>query len=114
MGSFLYPRLVQITRPNQDATLGAQPYSGLRADNETVIASGIAAHIQVDKGSLAPAAKLASDVAYETFWKIIFKVARGLVKTGDIITDELGNRYQVNSSDWGPLVTSCRAQILQA
>ena len=112
--SFLYPRVISISRQIVDETLGAQPYSGLRANNETVIASGIAAHIQIDKGSLAPTPKLPGDAAYESFFKIIFKAARGLVKTGDIITDDLGERYQVNSADWGPMVTTCRSQILQA
>jgi hypothetical protein len=35
------------------------------------------------------------------------------VRTDDIITDDLGNRYQVISADWGPMVTTCRSQILQ-
>lgn len=82
-------------------------------DNETEIASGLAAHIQVDKGSLAPQAKLAADAAYQTFWKIIFKAPRGLARRGDVITDDIGNRYQVVSSDWGSMVTTCRAQILE-
>ena len=112
--SFLYPRTIQISRPNQDATLGAQPYSGLRADNETVIASGIAAHIQIDKQNSSSPAKLPGDAIAMPVWKIIFKAARGLVKTGDIITDDLGNRYQVISADWGPMVTTCRSQILQS
>lgn len=111
--SFLYPRLISITRPNQSAGYGAQPYGGLSPDSETEVASNLAAHIQIDKGSLAPQAKLPGDAAYQTFWKIIFKAARGLAQRGDVVTDDLGNRYQVISSDWGPMVTTCRAQILE-
>lgn len=111
--SFLYPRVISITRPNPPGGYGAQPYSGLAPDDETQIAAGLAAHIQVDKGSLAPQAKLPADAAYQSFWKIIFKAPRGLTWRGDVITDDLGNRYQVVSADWGPMVTTCRAQILE-
>ncbi len=111
--SFLYPRTITITRPNSLSSFGAQPYSGLMPDDETQVATGLAAHIQVDKGSLAPQAKLPADAAYQSFWKIIFKGPRGLSKRGDVITDDLGNRYQVVSADWGPMVTTCRAQILE-
>lgn len=111
--SFLYPRTVQISRPNTDATLGAQPYSGLRSDNETVIASNVPAHIQIDRQNPASPTKLPSDPISLPAYKIIVKVARGLVKRGDVITDDIGNRYQVISPDWGPLVTTCRAQLLE-
>ena len=46
-------------------------------------------------------------------WKIIFKAALGGVLVNDTITDDLGNRYQVAAADWNPLVTTCRAQILE-
>lgn len=111
--SFLYPRTVSISRPIQDPTLGAQPYSGLRADSETEIASGIAAHIQIDRQNPASPTKLPSDAVSLPVYKIIVKVARGLVKRGDVITDDIGSRYQVISPDWGPLVTTCRAQLLE-
>jgi hypothetical protein len=112
--SFLYPRLIQISRPDRDETFGGQPYSGLQIDNESVIASGIAAKIQVDRQGNRPEAGLPSDAAGESTWKIIFVASRGLVKTGDVITDDEGERYQVISAYWGPLVTTCRSQILQA
>lgn len=111
--SFLYPRTIQISRQNRDAAVGAQPYSGVTEVNETLIVSGVAAHIQSDRQGTAPIAKLAADAAGESTWKIIFRLPRGTVQTRDIITDDLGNRYQVIAPDWGPLVTTCRAQLLQ-
>ncbi|QEL14783.1 hypothetical protein [Limnoglobus roseus] len=111
--SFLYPRVISLSRPNQDAMAGAQPYSGLQIDNEVLIASGIPAHIQVDKQNSASPAKLPGDAVAMPVWKIIVKVARGLARSGDVITDDLGNRYQVISADWGPMVTTCRSQLLQ-
>jgi len=111
--SFLYPRLIAISRQNPNPVVGAQPYGGLQESNETIIASGIAAKIQADRQGTRPDTRLPGDAAGESIWKIIFKAARGLVQDRDIITDDLGNRYQVISAYWGPLVTTCRSQILE-
>lgn len=113
MSRFLYPRRIAISRPAEDPTLGAQPYSGLRADNETLIAENVPAHIQIDNRTPPPVVKLPADALSTPAWKVIFRGARGLTRTGDVITDDLGNRYQVISADWGPLVTTCRCQSLQ-
>lgn len=113
MGSFLYPRTITITRPSADTSYGAQPYSGLQASNESVVAEGLAAHIQIDNRMPPPLAKLPGDALSTPVFRIIFKAASGLTRTGDVITDDLGSRYQVISADWGPLVTTCRAQLLQ-
>lgn len=111
--SFLYPRVVSITRPNRNTTPGVQPYSGVTRANETAILSGVPAHIQSDRQGTAPSAALAADAAGQSIWKIIMKLPLGQVVERDIITDELGKRYQVISADWGPLVTTCRCQILE-
>jgi hypothetical protein len=113
MGSFLYPRTISITRPNQNTAIGAQPYSGVLESNETIIKSGVPAHIQSDRQGTRPDAGLPADAAGQSIWKIIFKVPLGMVLERDIITDDLGKRYQVISADWGPLVTTCRCQLLQ-
>lgn len=112
--SFLYPRTVTVSRHQQDEALGVQGYSGLSPASEAVIAENVPAHIQIDRQNSASPAKLPGDAVAMPVWKVIVKVARGLVRTGDVITDDLGNRYQVISADWGPLVTTCRSQILQA
>ena len=111
--SFLYPRSITVSRQNQDILVGSQPYAGVTQANETVIVSGVPAHIQADRQGTSPVAKLAADAAGQSTWKIIFKLPLGTVQNRDIITDDLGNRYQVISADWGPLVTTCRAQILE-
>ncbi len=113
MVNFLFPSLISISRPNPDITVGAQPYGGVLSTNETILATGIAAHIEADRQGQAPTAKLPSDAAGQSIWKIIFKGAPGLTQTDDILTDDLNNRYQVIAADWGPLVTTCRCQILQ-
>src|ERR1700733_7311861 len=109
--SFLYPRTIAISRENADNAVGEQPYSGLSVSNETVIVSGIAAHIQAEKGGASPKAALPADAARESLWRILFKAANGLVQDRDFITDDQGNRYQVISAYWNPMVTSCIAQI---
>jgi hypothetical protein len=104
---------VSISRPNQETGVGAQPYGGLAASNQTLIAQNIRAHIQSDRQGTAPIARLPADAAGESIWKIIFKLPIGTVQTRDVIVDDIGNIYQVISVDWGPLVTTCRAQIMQ-
>jgi hypothetical protein len=111
--SFLYPRRVVISRQNRNTTPGAQPYNGVSKSNEVVIAGGIAAHIESDRQGTMPVAKLAADAAGQSIWKVIMNVALGTVLERDIITDDLGKRYQVISADWGSLVTTCRCQIME-
>ena len=111
--SFLFPRRISISRPNADTGLGIRPYGGLTETNETSIAISLPARIQSDRQGTAPQARLPADAAGQSIWLIIFKGALGLTQTGDIITDDLGQRYQVISAYWGPLVTTCRCQIEQ-
>ena len=113
MVRFLYPRTITVTRQQTNAAVGAQSYGGVTQANETVIASNLAAHIQADRQGTSPTAKLPADAAGESIWKIIFRAALGLVQARDILTDDLGNRYQVIAADWGPLVTTCRCQIME-
>lgn len=112
MGNFLFPSSITITRPNAQSAVGVQAYGGLLVANETVIASGIAAHIQADRQGTTPMARVPGDAAGESIWKIIFKGAASLVKERDFITDEQNKRYQVISADWGPLSTTCRCQLM--
>ncbi|WP_435018488.1 hypothetical protein TA3x_000462 [Tundrisphaera sp. TA3] len=110
---FLFPRTITIRRQQDDDSPGEQVYSGLLESKEDVIASNIPARIQSDRQGGTPEAKLPADAAGQSIWKIIFKADRGLVRTRDIIVDDLGQRYQVISPYWGPLVTTCRVQILE-
>ena len=111
--SFLYPRTASVSRQARNTTPGPQPYSGVTQASETLILAGIPARIQADRQGTAPDTKLAADAAGQSIWKIIFKLPLGTVTERDIITDDLGKRYQVISADWGPLVTTCRCQIME-
>ncbi len=112
--SFIYPRTISISRPNASTAVGAQGYGGLLKTAETQIAAGIAAHIEAERQGKDPDAKLPGDAKGESIWRIMFKAAKGLVQTDDIITDEIGNRYQVISASWEQLGYTCRVQIMQA
>ncbi len=111
--SFLYPRLITITRPNPDTGVGAQSYGGVQEANEQVVMADVPARIQIDQQGVASPAKLPADAMRESVWKILFVLPLGTVDTGDIITDEIGNRFQVVAPYWGPLVTTCRCQVLK-
>ena len=111
--SFLYPRTISVSRESLNTTPGQQPYAGISPSNETIIVSGLAAHIQVERSGPATRAALPADAAGESIWRILFKSSNGLVQARDFITDDLGNRYQVISVYWNPMVTSCLAQIME-
>lgn len=103
--SFLYPRTVAITRPNGQAGVGVQPYGGETPTNETPVASGLPASIQLQKDRGKPAADLPAD-AGKTTWRVFIPAASaalGLIKTRDIVTDDLGQRYQVVGPYWNSL-----------
>ena len=54
MANFLYPSTIAISRPNQNTGVGTVGYGGLLPTDETVIATGIAAHIQADRQGTRP------------------------------------------------------------
>jgi hypothetical protein len=111
--SFLNPRTITINRPNVDPAVGTQPYGGLLPTNETQVLPATAAHIQVDRQGPKSPAGLPGDTVRESLWKIIFKAALGAVEPRDVIIDDLGNRYQVIAAYWGPLSTTCTAELLE-
>lgn len=113
MGCFLYPRTITIKRAKTDASPGAQPYSGTTPTNEDTLFQNIAAHIEAEKAGAAPPSNLPANSQGEPIYLIIFKLPLGAVADRDIIVDDLNLRYQVISTDWGPLVTTCRSKKLE-
>ena len=105
--SFLYPRVISISRPASDVAVGYQPnYSGLDPANETPIASDLPASIQLKKERGKPDPDLPSDAAAKSFWTVLIprgSAALGLIQTNDVITDDLGVRYQVIGAYWNSL-----------
>jgi hypothetical protein len=113
--SFLYPRTIAITRPTGETGIGAVGYGGETPVSEVPVASGLAASIQFDKDKGASDAKLPGD-ARKTFWKVLIPrsaAALGLIAQWDIITDDLGQRYQVYAPYWNSLGYALRVEKLE-
>lgn len=113
--SFLFPYVVTVKRPNGATTPGKQPYQGVLDANETTVLTGIKAHIEALNLGGAPGAGLPAD-GNEPLYKVIMPARlcpKGAVKDRDVIYDDIDNKFQVISSDWGPLVNTCRCKKLE-
>lgn len=104
--SFIYPRIIAVTRPEVSNAVGALPYSAALEANETPVASNLPASIQHKKDGRKPDADLPNDVSKLPYYNIFIPLnaaALGLIQRRDIITDDLGIRYQVQSPYWNSL-----------
>ncbi|ADE12140.1 hypothetical protein [Sideroxydans lithotrophicus] len=114
--SFLYPRAVMVTRPTQPTGVGAVAYGGEQQSTETpVVATPVPANIQLAKERGKPDANLPAD-AGKTLWKVFIPlqaVALGTILMRDVITDDLGQRYQVIGPYWNSLGHSCVCERLE-
>ncbi len=110
--SFLFPSLIRLSRPQGITGAGAQPYSGLSQAKETVIVTAAKAHIQPDRQGQAPLSGLPADAAGQPTVKIILKLPKGIVQRRDVLTDDLGSRYQAIQAVWTPLGTTVLAVTL--
>lgn len=114
--SFLYPRMVSISRESVDPSVGAVGYGGVSRTNEDVIATDLPASIQLKQGRGGPEAGLPADAA-KTVWRIFIPraaAALGAIETRDIVTDDLGQRYQVSGAYWNSLGHNLLCQLLEA
>lgn len=115
--SFLFPRVVAITRPASDAAVGRQPYAGVTQANETPIVAGLAANIAVASGGARNQSGLPAS-APRTSWYIFIPVMTGItlgtINVDDIVTDDAGERYQVVANFWTPLGYRLTADKLEA
>lgn len=112
--SFVYPRIITITRPGAQTGAGAVGYGGQLPASETVIASNIPASIQ-HKRDLGKTAGLPGDAVRQSGWQIMFTgVDAGAIKNRDIVIDEFGNRYQILAAYWNSLGWNCTAEMLEA
>jgi hypothetical protein len=101
--SFLYPRLIAISRPAVADEPSLTPaYSGLDPVAETPVAKDIRASIQLDRQGQNNATGLPSD-GKATLWRVLFRRENGLLQARDVITDDLGVRYQVLAPYWNSL-----------
>lgn len=105
-----------MSRPAAPTGVGTLPYGGLQTANETPIASGLPASIQMNKIRGRPEAGLPGDGDKST-WRIFIPAsaaALGLILVRDVITDDLGQRYQVVAPYWASLGHTLTCERLEA
>lgn len=115
--SFIYPRTVALTRPPINDAPGDRGYSGVTKANETTIATGLPASIQLDTKSGKPDGDVPSDAYTRTAYRIFIPrraAALGLINERDIVTDDLGKRYQVVGNYWNSLGYNLACTVLEA
>lgn len=105
--SFIYPRTIAITRPVENLAVGIQPYSGVQQATETPVVSGIPASVQAASGSARPrGGDLPASPPAPIQWNVFIprgKVANGIIQDRDVVTDDLGDRYQVSAAYWNSM-----------
>lgn len=103
----MYPRTVAITRPQGQTGVGNVGYSGVLASTEVPVVSGIPANIQA-KTTMArvPNGSLPAQPPGPIVWRVYIPlnaVAMGVIKDRDVVTDDLGDRYQVEAAYWNSM-----------
>lgn len=104
--SFIYPRVISITRPQVDSAVGKIEYGGQLPIREVPIRSSVTAAIQAKSQSSKPNASLPGDASKRTLWNILIPpnaLPLGTIRTRDVIADEIGTRYQIISPAWTSL-----------
>lgn len=112
---FVYPRTIAVTRPAAQTGVGFKPaYAGAKAAAETPIAKDLRASIQARREGQRNPVGLPGDGTRPTFYVFIPRraAALGLIKNLDIITDDLGARYQVLSPYWNSLGHRLTVELL--
>jgi hypothetical protein len=95
--SFVYPRTIEVRRPNAKSGEGALSYGGQTQSAETVLATGIMASIQLRREGQRNTTGLPGDGTRPN-WDVFTPrtvLADGLVQDRDIVVDDLGRRFQV-------------------
>lgn len=110
---FIYPRTISITRaPAQPDAVGDQGEAPSSArGEETSVASGLRASIQLRGRQGKNTTGLPADTD-EGEWEILIPkklCTLGTIFEGDIVTDDLGERYQVSNNYWNSLGYALRA-----
>jgi hypothetical protein len=114
--SFLYPRTVTITRPQAQTGEGKIGYGGQTQAGEQPVATGIRCNIQLRREGQKNTTGLPGDANRPTYDVRMPKraLAKGTVKDRDLVTDDLGERYVVQSDYWDSLGYALRVERLEA
>jgi hypothetical protein len=91
-------RTISISRPQAQSGMGAQSYSGMTSANEIPIVTGVPCSIlQGTKGEKNETA-LPGDTR-SPWWTILLPASVGRIMLGDLLIDDLGQRYVVSSPE---------------
>ena len=112
--SFLYPRTIAITRPNQQTGVGELSYGGLSPNSESPILSGIPASIQLANANKNNTTAIPGDVPVSNYKIYSRAIGEGVVNDRDVVTDDLGIRYKVVSAYWDSMGVNLYCQKLEA
>jgi hypothetical protein len=115
--SFIYPRRISIRRASVSASVGDRGYGAQRGvSTETALYTNLAASIQEMASKTNPTG-LPADAREQSTWKVFVPKRAGLkpgdVKSGDIVVDDIGLRYQVMAPIPTSLGTEMRVLLLE-
>ena len=125
-----YSRTIAVTRPAADTGVGLGSYSQLQATTETAVIgtvtytagtskfvslTGVPATISNDASDRAIGGMIPASARRMEFRIVLpaSAAALGTITEKDIVTDDLGKRYQVSAATWGPLGYNLRASLLE-
>lgn len=113
--SFTYPRLIRIDRPHAEGVYGAVGYRGQTETDEGCIARDLPASVQLRRSSGKPDAHLPGDAKLSN-WRILLPLGvidASKVHTRDIVTDDAGERYQIDAAYMTSLGLQIAAERLE-
>lgn len=103
---------VRVTRPSGPSGVGSVGYGEV---TQTPVISGVPAFISQKKDSGHPPVGLPGDLSKRMYWEIDLYAPIGTIRAMDIVTDDLGYRYQVLGDDWNsPLGYQLLCERLEA
>jgi hypothetical protein len=114
VSDFVYSRTVTITRPGQQDGEGALGYGGQTQASETIVIEDVRASIQERREGQKNGSGLPGDGARPTYYVFMPDPAPDQCQNLDIITDDLGCRYQVTAPYWDSMGHRPTAELLKA
>lgn len=111
--SLIFPRTIKIVRPYDQKGVGTLGYGGMSQNTERLIIENVPAAIQQKSISRQLSQKLPGDIRAKTLWRILFKLPHALIEDRDIVVAENGERFQITSSYWTPIMYNCLSERLE-
>jgi hypothetical protein len=117
-------RVISIGREAGTTGPGVQPVQELNGSQRGNIATGVPCSIEIDRERGKPMGDVPGDIQSRTTWKIFIQPgdavaatlnSTGAILTRDVLTDDIGVKYQVSQAWWHWLNGwQIRAEMLQA